>query len=495
MRINFRNGSKCKLYCWSHKLKFGILWGVLLIFIISSIYFLSPAKDVEHDRGLMSSELTRVETTKENVTRISYVNSSGEITYAVDKQCAILVQTKDEQGQLLEEYYLDTDEKPTEHYGYFRVSYEHKDKEDILKYFDVSGNLTKTISGYSIIVRSFDDTGQAVDEMYYDADMNPQMCTGDYYGVHREYSQEKLADDLVYLNIDGTPTSKTNGVAREKRIFDKEGRVVRTLFFDLDNNPIRLPAGQEGEAYTYDENGRIIQITYLDQNGNPTETTSGYTILKKSYYCDGTEKTNMYFDASGNPVSLSKGQYGTKRVGDLTLYLNKNGQVMLCLDNLLNGYPFMVVIVGLLLCLFLCFAPRRLQTFTLLFYTLFIFYETLMFRETGNTRANLVLFSYADTFLSNWKVRVDTINNVWLFVPFGTGLYVIFRKKKVWIAAFILSVSIELIQYFTGLGIAELDDLFGNTLGGVIGVGVGVAVLYGIDRKQSMSKERMKHST
>ena len=32
------------------------------------------------------------------------------------------------------------------------------------------------------------------------------------------------------------------------------------------------------------------------------------------------------------------------------------------------------------------------------------------------------------------------------------------------------SVLIELPQYITGLGIAEFDDVFGNTLGGWIGV-------------------------
>lgn len=96
-----------------------------------------------------------------------------------------------------------------------------------------------------------------------------------------------------------------------------------------------------------------------------------------------------------------------------------------------------------------------------------------MFRETDDIRANLVLFSYADTFMTNWRTRVDVINNIWLFVPFGAGLYAIYRKKRVWIAAFILSLTVELIQYFTGLGIAELDDIFGNTLGGIIGVGFG----------------------
>ena len=35
---------------------------------------------------------------------------------------------------------------------------------------------------------------------------------------------------------------------------------------------------------------------------------------------------------------------------------------------------------------------------------------------------------------------------------------------------FVCSVLIEITQYITGLGIAEFDDVFGNTLGGWIGL-------------------------
>ena len=62
------------------------------------------------------------------------------------------------------------------------------------------------------------------------------------------------------------------------------------------------------------------------------------------------------------------------------------------------------------------------------------------------------------------------INNIWLFVPLGTGLYRIFQKKWVLLISFVMSVAIELTQYITGLGIAEFDDVFGNTMGGWIGV-------------------------
>ena len=85
-------------------------------------------------------------------------------------------------------------------------------------------------------------------------------------------------------------------------------------------------------------------------------------------------------------------------------------------------------------------------------------------------RTNLVLFSYAGNFLKAQSVRVGVINNIWLFVPLGTGLYRIFQKKWVLLIPFVMSVAIELTQYITGLGIAEFDDVFGNTMGGWIGV-------------------------
>ena len=93
-----------------------------------------------------------------------------------------------------------------------------------------------------------------------------------------------------------------------------------------------------------------------------------------------------------------------------------------------------------------------------------------MFREIVDAMTNLVLFSYAGRFFKEQSVRVGVINNIWLFVPLGTGLYRIFQKKWVLLIPFVFSILIETTQYITGLGIAEFDDVFGNTLGGWIGV-------------------------
>ena len=50
------------------------------------------------------------------------------------------------------------------------------------------------------------------------------------------------------------------------------------------------------------------------------------------------------------------------------------------------------------------------------------------------------------------------------------ALYRWFQKKWVLVIPFVMSVAIETTQYITGLGIAEFDDVFGNTMGGWIGV-------------------------
>ena len=107
----------------------------------------------------------------------------------------------------------------------------------------------------------------------------------------------------------------------------------------------------------------------------------------------------------------------------------------------------------------------------------FILYETLMFRESGDARMNFVLFSYAGKFLKVQSVRVGVINNIWLFIPLGTGLYKWFQKKWVLLIPFVMSVAIETTQYITGLGIAEFDDVFGNTMGGWIGILVAKEML------------------
>ena len=468
--------------------------GILLIAsaVLLSILALLPDADVDHDAGYTSSELSIRETVDENVTSTSYVNPDGVITVAIDIGYATVCRMRDDNGRVVEERYLDASGNPVARYGdYYGLSYEYDETSTVITYLDAEENPVERSDGYSTIVRT-QVGGRASDDFYYDLNGQQVQCSGGYYGVHREYNAEGQNISLTFLDKSGHAICISSNCAGVTYQRDGNGTVVGEQYFDTDGNPVRSSLGQYGELYQRNEQGYIGQITYLGADGKTTPTNAGYTILKRTYHRDGTADTDMYFDANGNPKALSKGQYGIKRSGKVNLLLDRNGNIMLCVDNLLNGFPCMVVVFGCVVCLLMIVLPKSLSVVLTIVYVAFILYETLMFRESGDARTNFVLFSYAGKFLKEQSVRVGVINNIWLFIPLGTGLYRWFQKKWVLLISFVMSVAIETTQYITGLGIAEFDDVFGNTMGGWIGILVAYIIM--VWRSEKVSHRPQSYS-
>ena len=447
----------------------------LLFFTLISIISIWPDSGKDHNAGFTSAELKLEEkiekdsTTDSSITIYTFVNAAGEMTFAIDRGYAIREAVRNAEGKTIEERYFDAYGNPVELYdSYYGIKYEYRDHEVIIRYMDSQGN-EMLLTTYSVIVRTLDDDGRDVDDYYYDLDKQPIQYAG-YYGMHRDYDNNGWNNRVTYLDENGQPVLCSSGYAIKEYKRDADGTITGEFYFDAQENPTKSSLGEYGQLYERDENGRISQITYLGSDGNAATNSAGYAILKRTYYRDGTWNTDMYFNKAGNPVALSKWQYGIKYSGKITLLLDKNGHVMLCVDNILNGFPFMVVVFGCMICLFMLVLPKKLSFLLTCFYMVFIFYETLLFREIGDAKTNLVLFSYAGRFFKEQSVRAGVINNICLFVPLGTGLYRIFQKKWVLLIPFVFSVLIETTQYITGLGIAEFDDVFGNTLGGWIGV-------------------------
>lgn len=89
-------------------------------------------------------------------------------------------------------------------------------------------------------------------------------------------------------------------------------------------------------------------------------------------------------------------------------------------------------------------------------------------------RALLKIFILDDEGLhiQKWAYQ-GIVLNILLFVPFGYILPIL-RKKvdrfwKILLLGFTASLAIELIQYYTQLGLFDIDDLINNTIGSEIG--------------------------
>ena len=102
---------------------------------------------------------------------------------------------------------------------------------------------------------------------------------------------------------------------------------------------------------------------------------------------------------------------------------------------------------------------------------------TLLYRVEGDPKSRLELFWSYKLFFSSSSTRINIINNIWLFIPLGTILFQLSQKRRVAIVAVLLSAGIELLQYVTGLGLAEFDDVFSNGLGGMMGMWFGYVMV------------------
>ncbi len=93
-------------------------------------------------------------------------------------------------------------------------------------------------------------------------------------------------------------------------------------------------------------------------------------------------------------------------------------------------------------------------------------------------RYNLELFKEIQRFWMyreelGWFTVFNLLGNVMAFVPFGAILPVIWKKTRgffrILFLTFGFSLAVETVQLVTKVGIFDVDDLFLNTLGGMVG--------------------------
>lgn len=149
---------------------------------------------------------------------------------------------------------------------------------------------------------------------------------------------------------------------------------------------------------------------------------------------------------------------------------------------------------------------RRLKIFSrslFIIYLMITLYLMLFSESMGRTienqeyRYNLVLFKEISRFirysgeLGFFAVALNLLGNVACFVPLGFFLPIMAKKLRsvllVAILTFCFSLCVELIQLLFKVGCFDVDDLFMNTVGGIIGY-LFFSIYYRIFRNRGKRK-------
>lgn len=411
--------------------------------------------------------------------RTDYVDESGNPSVSPQKGYAGCVRSLDENGRNILESYYDAEGKPIRlKAGYHAIArqYNALGQCERITYLNERNAPVNTTSGYAVILRSYNKAGRIEYQFYLNADDSPATEWSGAYGYRREYNASGQVTAIHYLDSRGNPTLTNMGYAIVRRSY-ASAQVYTEFYYAIDGTPTGADLGQYGVNIELDSAGHAISRTFLDIDGNIATLSAGYSILRTAYNEQGTKVMDTYFDADGNPIRVFGRYHGISYENGKKTYFDETGKPVFLLDRFLHGHPGIVIAVGAGLCIAAVFLPECFRAVLLGLYLAFIGFMTLMYRGSGDSRARLTLFWSYRRFFQNSTLRREVINNILLFVPFGALLRSLTARKRVWVLIPLLTIAIELTQYFTKLGLCEADDIVSNTIGGLLGYGV-VCIAY-----------------
>ena len=448
---------------------------LLVLFLVVSCVFISPVQKTARSQ-YHSSQLEKVVTSDGNTERTDYVDSDGRIAIAADTGYATVIETKISEGRKLEQYYDDKGEPISRYNGYYAILLDYDENGSIIRitYLNRDGEPMIMVNGYAIEEREYNEKRRMISVRYYGTEGEPILTPLYGHGEINEYNENGKISKITYIDTFDAPVMTKKGYAIVSRNYyvtegPENGRVESEFYFDGDGNPVSLSLGEYGIHKEYDDLGRNSVVTYLDADGNPMITNKGYTSVIRTFQANNSVATEHYLDMDGEPFSLAEGQYGFEVTDGRTVYLDENGNEQFNLKNLLYNYSGMIIIAAVILVLLTAVFNRNWNIVFAVLYFIAIAYLTLMFRDNDSAELRLEPFwSYKKIFADS-DARADILKNIWLFIPFGAILYRIYPDWKMLLIPLGLSILIETIQYITGTGFCEVDDVISNTLGGLIG--------------------------
>ena len=239
----------------------------------------------------------------------------------------------------------------------------------------------------------------------------------------------------------------------------QDGHVVLEQYFDEKGQLTVLPAGY-AQIFRVYEGDLNIEIIYLDIRNQPVVVSSGYDTIRRTYTEAGKADIDTYW--IGDQQVRRKEGYWQYQIS-----YDKSSRICEVRYLDLEGNPVRNT-SGYALVRRTYIAPATIDMY---------FDEDLkpaastlgQYGEMTETVDGTIITTYLDAAGEpDNTIRQDILNNIWLFVPIGAALYDPKHRLR-WFWAVLLSVGIEVLQYFFGIGLCELDDVFSNGLGAIIG--------------------------
>ena len=146
-----------------------------------------------------------------------------------------------------------------------------------------------------------------------------------------------------------------------------------------------------------------------------------------------------------------------------------------------------VICIGLVMC-------KKIKVYQAAAIIIFVICMCFLYATTLFTREEYGIRQFRCALKDDWRLLLNGVQSEWdqitlniiLFIPFGFFWDIIRRNKSNYIEIIlmsaVLSLSVEIMQYYSTRGTFDIEDLLTNVIGGIIG-GIVIKLLFFLGRK------------
>jgi hypothetical protein len=240
----------------------------------------------------------------------------------------------DDRGNLSEEAFFDAADRPVvvSFRGYARATYRYDDHRRLIEetrygadgklhatgpesgahftfQYDAQGRRRRgtlfvptregviTETEHDVILQSYDDAGQTVEERRTDQAGRPALGPRGYSIARIARTEEGRREETSFFGIDEKPVVDSDGAHRVVWTRDEQGIIHGPRRLNLAGDPVAVAAGAAGdidEKVQKDDRGNTTENAYVDSRGRP--------VLNPTY---GVSRTTARYDGHGNPIEIT----------------------------------------------------------------------------------------------------------------------------------------------------------------------------------------------
>ena len=214
------------------------------------------------------------------------------------------------QGWLLEERYLDADDKPLKNHDgihYWVIDYDADGNQARFATFGLRDEpVPGVIKACAKTVR-YDARNNGVEARWFGPDGRPTLNEDGYAVLRQQFDGQNNLAGGAFFDAGDRPCLSSENFHRWTKKFDARRHPVRWDFFGTHDEPILGTGGYAAIDAECDPGGRETKRTFLGTDGKPVVVAAGYASYRQSYHPGGQLARVDYLGADGEKVLCENG--------------------------------------------------------------------------------------------------------------------------------------------------------------------------------------------